>query len=338
MRGAILYAPGDVRCEERADPMIMEPADAIVRAVATCVWGSDLWRYRGIDQVTQATAIGHEYCGIVEQVGDAVTSIQPGQFVVGGFYASDNTCPHCRNGMHFFCNQRTGFAGCQSELIRIPLADGTLLATPEQPAKDLIPSLLALSDVMATGWHAAVSAGVKPGMTVAVVGDGAVGLCGVLAASQLGAARVIAMSRHQPRQQLAKEFGATDIVSERREEGIARVKELTDGVGADAVLECVGTGESVVQAAQSARPGGMVGWVGAPHGVELRMQDLFWRNVGIFGGAAPVRSYLPDLMDRVWNRKIEPGKVFDMVLPLEQVAEAYAAMDQRRAIKVLLQP
>ena len=338
MRGAILYAPGDVRCEERADPMIMEPADAIVRAVATCVCGSDLWRYRGIDQVTQATAIGHEYCGIVEQVGDAVTSIQPGQFVVGGFYASDNTCPHCRNGMHFFCNQRTGFAGCQSELIRIPLADGTLLATPEQPAKDLIPSLLALSDVMATGWHSAVSAGVKPGMTVAVVGDGAVGLCGVLAASQLGAARVIAMSRHQPRQQLAKEFGATDIVSERGEEGIARVKELTDGVGADAVLECVGTGESVVQAAQSARPGGMVGWVGAPHGVELRMQDLFWRNVGIFGGAAPVRSYLPDLMDRVWNRKIEPGKVFDMVLPLEQVAEAYAAMDQRRAIKVLLQP
>lgn len=338
MRGAILYAPGDVRCEERADPMIMEPADAIVRAVATCVCGSDLWRYRGIDQVAQATAIGHEYCGIVEQVGDAVTSIQPGQFVVGGFYASDNTCPHCRNGMHFFCNQRTGFAGCQSDLIRIPLADGTLVATPEQPAKDLIPSLLALSDVMATGWHAAVSAGVKPGMTVAVVGDGAVGLCGVLAASQLGAARVIAMSRHQPRQQLAKEFGATDIVSERGEEGIARVKELTDGVGADAVLECVGTGESVVQAAQSARPGGMVGWVGAPHGVELRMQDLFWRNVGIFGGAAPVRSYLPDLMDRVWNRKIEPGKVFDMVLPLEQVAEAYAAMDQRRAIKVLLQP
>ena len=212
------------------------------------------------------------------------------------------------------------------------------MATPEQPAKDLIPSLLALSDVMATGWHAAVSAGVKPGMTVAVVGDGAVGLCGVLAASQLGAARVIAMSRHQPRQQLAKEFGATDIVSERGEEGIARVKELTDGVGADAVLECVGTGESVVQAAQSARPGGMVGWVGAPHGVELRMQDLFWRNVGIFGGAAPVRSYLPDLMDRVWNRKIEPGKVFDMGLPLEQVAEAYAAMDQRRAIKVVLQP
>jgi threonine dehydrogenase-like Zn-dependent dehydrogenase len=338
MRGAVIHAPGDVRFEERPDPVLVEPTDAVIRTVAACVCGSDLWRYRGIDKVTQATAIGHEYCGIVEQVGDAVTSVQPGQFVVGGFYASDNTCPHCRNGMHFLCKQRTGFGGCQSELIRIPLADGTLVATPEQPAKDLIPSLLALSDVMATGWHAAVSAGVKPGMTVAVVGDGAVGLCGVLAASQLGAARVIAMSRHQPRQQLAKEFGATDIVSERGEEGVARVKELTDGVGADAVLECVGTDESVVQALQSTRPGGMVGWVGAPHGVELRMQDMFWRNVGILGGAAPVRSYLPDLLDRVWNRKIEPGKVFDMVLPLEQVAEAYAAMDQRRAIKVLLQP
>jgi threonine dehydrogenase-like Zn-dependent dehydrogenase len=338
MRGAILYAQRDVRCEERADPMIMEPTDAIVRTVATCVCGSDLWPYRGIDRVTQARAIGHEYCGIVEQVGDAVGSIERGQFVVGGFYASDNTCPHCRNGMHFLCDRRTGFGGCQSELIRIPLADGTLVATPEQPAEDLIPSLLALSDVMATGWHAAVSAGVKPGMTVAVVGDGAVGLCGVLASAQLGAARVIAMSRHQQRQQLAKEFGATDIVSERGEEGVARVKDLTDGVGADAVLECVGTGESVVQALQSTRPGGMVGWVGAPHGVELRMQDLFWRNVGILGGAAPVRSYLPDLLDRVWNRKIEPGKVFDMVLPLEQVAEAYAAMDQRHAIKVLLQP
>jgi threonine dehydrogenase-like Zn-dependent dehydrogenase len=338
MRGAVIHAPGDVRFEERPDPVLVEPTDAVIRTVAACVCGSDLWRYRGIDKVTQATAIGHEYCGIVEQVGDAVTSVQPGQFVVGGFYASDNTCPHCRNGMHFLCKQRTGFGGCQSELIRIPLADGTLVATPEQPAKDLIPSLLALSDVMATGWHAAVSAGVKPGMTVAVVGDGAVGLCGVLAASQLGAARVIAMSRHQQRQQLAKEFGATDIVSERGEEGVARVKELTDGVGADAVLECVGTDESLVQALQSTRPGGMVGWVGAPHGVELRMQDMFWRNVGILGGAAPVRSYLPDLLDRVWNRKIEPGKVFDMVLPLEQVAEAYAAMDQRRAIKVLLQP
>ena len=335
MRGAILHGPGDVRCEERPDPVIMEPTDAIVRTVATCVCGSDLWRYRGIDQVTRARAIGHEYCGTVEQVGDAVDTLQPGQFVVGGFLISDNTCPHCRAGVHSSCQQVSGYDGCQSELIRIPLAEGTLVATPEQPAEDFIPSLLALSDVMATGWHAAVSAGVEPGMTVAVVGDGAVGLCGVLAASQLGADRVIAMSRHQPRQQLAKEFGATDIVSARGEEGIAGVKDLTDGVGADAVLECVGTGESVVQALQSTRPGGMVGWVGAPHGVELRMQDLFWRNVGIRGGPAPVRSYLPDLIDQVWNRKIDPGKVFDLVLPLEQVDEAYRAMDERRAIKVL---
>jgi threonine dehydrogenase-like Zn-dependent dehydrogenase len=338
MRGAVLHAPSEVRCEQRPDPVIIEPTDAIVRTVATCVCGSDLWPYRGIDQVTRARAIGHEFCGTVEQIGDDVTVIQPSQFAVGGFLASDNTCPHCRAGVHTSCLQGTGYDGCQSELIRVPLADGTLVATPELPPKDLIPSLLTLSDVMATGWHAAVSAGVKPGMTVAVVGDGAVGLCGVLAAAQLGAERVIAMSRHASRQRLASEFGATDIVAERGDEGIARIKELTDGVGADAVLECVGTGDSVVQALRSTRPGGMVGWVGAPHGVELQMRDLFWRNVGVRGGPAPVRHYLPDLMDRVWNRKIDPGKVFDLELPLEQVAEAYRAMDERRAIKVLLRP
>ena len=338
MRGAILHAPGDVRYEERPDPMIIKPTDAIVRTVATCICGSDLWPYRGIDEVTQPWAIGHEYCGIVEQVGSAVTSVKPGQFVIGGFVASDNTCPNCRAGVQTSCLQGTGYDGCQSELIRIPLADGTLVATRELPPEDLIPSLLALSDVMGTGWHAAVSAGVKPGMTVAVVGDGAVGLCGVLAASQLGAERVIAMSRHQPRQQLARDFGATDIVAERGDEGIVRIKELTDGVGADAVLECVGTGESMLQALRSTRPGGMVGWVGAPHGVEVPIQDLFWPNVGLRGGPAPVRHYLPDLLDRVWNRRIDPGKVFDMVLPLEQVAAGYRAMDERRAIKVLLRP
>ena len=338
MRGAILHAPGDVRYEERPDPMIIKPTDAIVRTVATCICGSDLWPYRGIDEVTQPWAIGHEYCGIVEQVGSAVTSVKPGIFVIGGFVASDNTCPNCRAGVQTSCLQGTGYDGCQSELIRIPLADGTLVATPKLPPEDLIPSLLTLSDVMSTGWHAAVSAGVKPGMTVAVVGDGAVGLCGVLAASQLGAERVIAMSRHQPRQQLARDFGATDIVAERGDEGIVRIKELTDGVGADAVLECVGTGESMLQALRSTRPGGMVGWVGAPHGVEVPIQDLFWPNVGLRGGPAPVRHYLPDLLDRVWNRRIDPGKVFDMVLPLEQVAAGYRAMDERRAIKVLLRP
>ncbi|MFL5592165.1 MAG: zinc-dependent alcohol dehydrogenase family protein [Ktedonobacteraceae bacterium] len=338
MRGAILHAPGNVRYEERPDPMIIKSTDAIVRTVATCICGSDLWPYRGIDEVTQPWAIGHEYCGIVEQVGSAVTSVKPGQFVIGGFVASDNTCPNCRAGVQTSCLQGTGYDGCQSELIRIPLADGTLVATPKLPPEDLIPSLLTLSDVMSTGWHAAVSAGVKPGMTVAVVGDGAVGLCGVLAASQLGAERVIAMSRHQPRQQLARDFEATDIVAERGDEGIARIKELTDGVGADAVLECVGTGESMLQALRSTRPGGMVGWVGAPHGVEVPIQDLFWPNVGLRGGPAPVRHYLPDLLDRVWNRRIDPGKVFDMVLPLEQVAAGYRAMDERRAIKVLLRP
>jgi threonine dehydrogenase-like Zn-dependent dehydrogenase len=338
MRGAILHAPGDVRYEERPDPMIIEPTDAIVRTVATCICGSDLWPYRSIDKVTEPWAIGHEYCGIVEQVGGAVTSVKPGQFVIGGFVASDNTCPNCRYGVQTSCLQGSGYDGCQSELIRIPLADGTLVATPELPPEDLIPSLLTLSDVMGTGWHAAVSADVKPGMTVAVVGDGAVGLCGVLAASQLGAKRVIAMSRHQPRQQLARAFGATDIVAERGDEGIARLKELTNGVGADAVLECVGTGESMLQALRSTRPGGMVGMVGAPHGVEVPIQDVFWPNVGLRGGPAPVRHYLPDLLDQVWNRRIDPGKVFDMVLPLAQVAAGYRTMDERRAIKVLLRP
>jgi threonine dehydrogenase-like Zn-dependent dehydrogenase len=212
------------------------------------------------------------------------------------------------------------------------------VATPGQPPEDLVPSLLALSDVMATGWHAAVSAGVQPGMTVAVVGDGAVGLCGVLAAAALGAARVIAMSRHASRQAMARAVGATDIVAERGDEGIARIKDMTEGVGADAVLECVGTRESALQALRSTRPGGMVGWVGAPHGVEFSLQDSFWRNVGVRGGPAPVRHYLPDLMERVWNRQIHPGKVFDLSLPLDQAAEGYRAMDERRAIKVLLRP
>jgi threonine dehydrogenase-like Zn-dependent dehydrogenase len=333
MRGAILYAPGDVRYEVRPDPQIIESTDAIVRAVGTCICGSDLWPYRGIDKVTKPRAIGHEYCGVVEEVGDAVTSVKPGQFVIGGFLTSDNTCPHCRNGVQSSCQRGGGYDGCQSELIRIPLADGTLVATPDEPPKDLIPSLLALSDVMATGWHAAVSANVRPGMTVAVVGDGAVGLCGVLAASQLGAERVIAMSRHKPRQELAREFGATEIVTERGEDGIARIKQLTDGIGADGVLECVGTGESMLQALRSTRPGGMVGCVGAPHGVEVPIADLFWPNVGLRGGPAPVRNYLPDLLDRVWNRRIDPGKVFDLELPLEQVADGYRAMDERRALE-----
>jgi threonine dehydrogenase-like Zn-dependent dehydrogenase len=338
MRGAILHAPGDVRFEERPDPVIIQPTDAIIRTVAACVCGSDLWPYRGINEVPKPRPIGHEYCGIVEEVGADVTSIAPGQFVVGGFLTSDNTCPHCRAGFQSACQNGGGYDGCQSEFIRVPLADGTLVATPEAPPKDLIPSLLSLSDVMATGWFAAVSAGVKPGMTVAVVGDGAVGLCGVLAAAELGADRVIVMSRHPDRQKLALEFGATELVAERGDDGIGRIKDLTDGVGADAVLECVGTGEAILQALRSTRPGGLVGYVGVPHGVELPVQEMFFSNVGLRGGPAPVRRFLPDLMDRVWSRRIEPGRVFDLELPLDQVADAYRAMDQRAAIKVLLRP
>ena len=338
MRGAVIYGPKDVRLQERPDPTIEQPTDAIVRTVAACVCGSDLWRYRGVQRVARPTPIGHEYVGVVEAVGTDVTSVKPGQFVVGGFLTSDNTCAVCRAGMQSHCLHGTGYDGCQAEFIRIPNADGTLLATPEHPGDDLVPSLLALSDVMCTGWHAAVCAEVKPGAVVVVVGDGAVGLSGVLAARQLGAERVIAMSRHADRQQLAVEFGATDIVAERGDEGIERVKDLTGGIGADAVLECVGTDDSVVQALHSARPGAMVGWVGVPHVTDLPQQHMFWRNVGLRGGPAPVRAYLPDLMHRVLDGRIEPGKVFDLTLPLSQVAEAYAAMDERRAIKSLLQP
>lgn len=338
MRGTILYAPGDIRVEDRPDPVIKEPTDAIIRTVATCVCGSDLWPYRGIDEVTKPRAIGHEYVGIVEEIGADVTGLRPGQFVVGGFYASDGTCPHCRAGFQFSCVNQAGFDGCQSAYIRIPQADGTLFATPEQPDDDLIPSLLALSDVMSTGWHAAVTAGVRSGSTVAVVGDGAVGLSAVLAARELGAERIIAMSRHASRQRIATEFGATDIVAERGDDGVAAILELTDGIGADAVCEAVGTAESMTQAVRSVRPGGMVGVVGVPHDVELPVPQMFFRNVGIKGGPASVPQYLPELLAKVLDRVISPGKVFDLELPLEQAADAYAAMDKRRAIKALLRP
>jgi threonine dehydrogenase-like Zn-dependent dehydrogenase len=338
MRGAVIYGPGDVRFEDRPDPAISAPTDAIVRTVATCVCGSDLWRYRGIAGVREPTPIGHEYVGIVEAVGDDVTTVRPGQFVVGGFLTSDNTCRLCQAGAYANCQNGTGYDGCQAELIRVQNAGGTLVATPEPPDTTMIPSILALSDVMCTGWHAAVSADVKPGDAVVVVGDGAVGLSGVLAASRLGAERVIAMSRHEDRQRLARDFGATDIVAERGDEGVERVKELTGGVGADAVLECVGTQDSVEQALRSARPGAMVGWVGVPHVTDLPQAHMFWKNVGLRGGPAPVRGYLPGLLDEVWNGRIEPGKVFDLDLPLHEVAEGYAAMDERRAIKALLRP
>jgi threonine dehydrogenase-like Zn-dependent dehydrogenase len=338
MRGAVLYAPRDVRFEERPAPKVVEPTDAVIRMSATCVCGSDLWPYRGVQSVDRPTAMGHEYCGIVEDVGRGVTSVKPGQFVIGSFFASDNTCTHCRSGYQTSCLRKELVGGAQASRLRVPLAEGTLVATPGVPSDDLVPSLLTLSDVMGTGWFAAVAAGVKPGVTVAVVGDGAVGLLGVLSARQMGAERIIVMSRHPPRQKLAREFGATDIVTERDDEGVARVKDLTEGVGADSVLECVGTQEAMMQAIHSTRPGGSVGYVGVPHGVALEGRELFFSHVRLHGGPAPVRRFLPDLIDRVWKGTMNPGKVFDLTLPLERVAEGYRAMDERRAVKALLRP
>ena len=338
MRGTVLYGPRDVRFEEREMPTIIKPTDAIIRMSATCVCGSDLWPYRGINPVPEPTPMGHEYCGIVEEVGSEVTSIKPGQFVIGSFFASDNTCPNCQIGYQSSCQHAEFVGTAQAPLLRVPLADGTLVTTPDVPSGEMVPSLLALSDVMGTGWFAADAANVKPGKTVAVVGDGAVGLLGVLSAKQMGAERIIVMSRHESRQKLAREFGATDIVTERGDEGVERIKELTNGIGADSVLECVGTQESMVQAIQCARRGGHVGYVGVPHGVGFDGEKLFYAHVHLHGGPAPVRRYLPDLIKLVWNKKINPGKVFDLTLPLDQVAEGYRAMDERRAIKTLLRP
>ncbi len=307
---------------------------------ATCVCGSDLWPYRGIDAPRQPTPMGHEYCGIVEAVGSAVRNIKPGQFVVGSFFASDNTCPICQAGYQSRCvnNRPLGAEGAQAPFLRVPLADGTLVATPDLPPDDLIPSLLATSDVLGTGWFGADAAHVRPGHTVAIVGDGGVGLCAVIAAKQMGAERIIAMSRHEARQKLAREFGATDIVTERGDEGVARIKEMTGGLGAHSVVEAVGTQESMMQAIRSTRPGGYIGYVGVSHGVELPGQELFFAEVHLLGGPAPVRRFLPELIDLVWDRKINPGQVFDLTLPLAQVAEGYRAMDERRAIKTLLCP
>jgi len=336
MLGTVLYAPGDVRCEEVADPKILKPTDAIVKLSASCICGSDLWPYRGHNPVDQPLHMGHEYCGVVVEVGREVRTVRPGQFVVGSFCLSDNTCPHCRYGFQSSCVQREFMTGAQAPYARVPLADGTLVATNEMPSADLIPHMLAVSDVLGTGWYAADAAEVKPGATAVVVGDGAVGLMGVLAAKEMGAARIIAMSRHASRQKLATEFGATDIVSERGKDGIARILDMTDGVGADSVLECVGTMESMEQALAVSRPGGTIGYVGVPHGVSLDGQKMFFGQKRMLGGPAPVRRFLPDLMDRVLKGKIEPGKVFDLTLPLAQVAEGYKAMDERRAIKVML--
>ncbi|MCK1815245.1 zinc-dependent alcohol dehydrogenase family protein [Streptomyces sp. XM4011] len=338
MRGAVIHAPGDVRFETLEDPRILRPTDAVIRTAVTCVCGSDLWPWRGLEPIGDPHPMGHEYVGFVEEVGSEVTAVRPGQFVVGSFATSDNTCANCRNGYPSNCLHREFMSTCQAEYVRIPNAQGTLVATNEVPDERLWPGLLAVSDVMGTGWWAADAAEVRPGSTAVVVGDGAVGLCAVIAAKELGAERIIAMSRHESRQRLARAYGATDIVTERGPEGVERIKELTGGIGADSVLECVGTAEAMRQALHSARPGGNVGFVGVPHGVTVDGQELFFSHVGLRGGPAPVRRYLPDLIDRVVSGRIDPGQVFDLTLPLAEVAEGYRAMDERRAIKALLTP
>lgn len=317
--------------------------------VASCICGSDLWPYRGVQQTKQTHPIGHELVGVVETVGDEVTTVRPGQFVIAPFAVSDGTCVNCRNGVQTSCLRGAAWgsddqeglpvSGGQSALVRVPWADGTLVGTDELPPEDLIPSLLTLSDVMGTGHHAAVSAGVGPGKTVAVVGDGAVGLCAVLAAKRLGAQRVVLFSRHPDRQALGREFGADTVLEERGGAGVEAVQALFDGVGPDCVLECVGTFESMDQALRSVRPGGFVGYVGVPSGgAELPIRLMFSDNINVAGGVAPVRSYIGELLPDVLSRTIDPGRVFDLTLPLADVAEGYRAMDERRAIKVLLRP
>ena len=339
MRGVILHTAGDVRVEDRPDPKIEQPTDAIIRLTATCICGSDLWPYRGIEPADDHQVMGHEYVGVVEEIGDQVKNVKVGDFVVGSFVISDNTCEICQAGFQSKCVHAEFVAqtiGTQSEKARIPHADGTLVATPGQPDPELIPSLLAASDVLGTGWYAAVAAEAGPGKTVAVVGDGAVGLMAILAAKQLGAQRIIAMSRHPERQQLARFYGATDIVEERGDEGVAKIKELTGGLGAHSVVEAVGTQESFMQAIGATRGGGHLGYVGVNYEVNIPGIQMFFAGIHTQGGPAPVRRFLPDLIQLIWDRKIDPGKVFDVTLPLEEAAEGYKAMDERRATKVLL--
>lgn len=338
MRATTIHGVRDIRLTDEPDPAIKDPTDAIVRVVAGCVCGSDLWDYRGDNAINAGSTIGHECVGLVEEVGGEVRNVSPGDVVIVPFDHCDNTCAHCLAGMHAACDNLGFTVSGQAELARVTQADGSLVKTSGAPDDAALPALLALSDVMPTGWHAAVSANVQPGSTVVVVGDGAVGLCGVLAASTMGAGRVIAMSRHEPRQEIARSFGATDIVAERGKEGAAVVAELTGGVGADAVLECVGSDESMKTALRCARPGATVGYVGVPHGVNIPINVLFARNVGLAGGMAPVRRYLPELLALVEAGELDPSPVFDLTVPLDDVAEAYAAMDERRAVKVMLRP
>ncbi|MGX6603596.1 zinc-binding dehydrogenase [Micromonosporaceae bacterium Da 78-11] len=349
MRATMYYGPADVRWEERPDPRIELPTDAVVKVVAACVCGSDLWGWRGARPPGDPRPIGHEFVGVVEATGSAVTTVKAGDFVIAPFAISDNTCVNCRNGVHTSCEHAQAWGGRdpdgrvvdggQGEYVRVPLADGTLVATPGRPDDAQIPSLLTLSDVLATGHHAAVAAGVGPGRTVAVVGDGAVGLCAVLAAIRLGAERVIACSSHADRQAVATGFGAADIVDARGDDAAAAVRELLAGPGADCVLECVGTGVSMAQAIATVRPGGRIGYVGVPlGGAELPIGTMFGRNITVGGGVAPVRAYLDELLPEVLDGRLDASAVFDLELPMHRVADAYRAMDERKSIKTLLWP
>ena len=341
MRATTIHAPRDIRLStDVPDPRITKPTDAIVRVTTACICGSDLWPYRGENDINPGDTIGHECIGFVEEVGSEVRDVKAGDFVVVPFDHCDNTCPHCRAGMHSVCDELSMTSSGQGEYALVGHADGSLVKVPDVgqsgPDAAIVPHLMALSDVMPTGWHAAYMAGVTEGSTAVVVGDGAVGLCGVLAASAMGAEKIVLMSRHEPRQEIGRAFGATHVVAERGREAAAAVKEITGGVGADAVLECVGTDQAMGTAFAVARPGAMVGFVGVPHGVELPVRRMFQKNVGLRGGMAPVRAYLPDLLERTLSGEIEPGRVFDLTLPLDEVAEGYRAMDERRAVKVLL--
>lgn len=335
MKATFMYGPGDVRVEEVERPTVVDPTDAVIKVISTCVCGSDLWPYRGLEgEQNGPRPMGHEYVGLVEEIGSKVKNVKPGDYVVGSFCLSDNTCSVCEDGYPSRC-MHGGFVGeAQAEYLRVPLADGTLVVTPSEPTEEQLIDLTAASDVFGTGWFAADEAHAGPGKTIVVVGDGAVGLSAVLAAKQLGASRIIAMSRHADRQALAKEFGATDIVEERGEAGVAKIMEMTNGVGADGVVEAVGTQESMMQAIAACRPGGYVGYVGVSHGVQLDGGQLFFSEVHLMGGPAPVRKYLPEFIDIIYKGEIHPGKVFTKTVDLDDIAEGYKAMDERKAIKV----
>jgi threonine dehydrogenase-like Zn-dependent dehydrogenase len=338
-----MFGAGDVRIETVPDARISEPTDALVRVSRACICGSDLWPYNQLEHSEAGQRMGHEFIGIVEDVGSEVRTLKAGDIVVAPFAWSDGTCVFCQEGLHTSCLHggwwaRDGIDGGQGEAVRVPQADGTLVALPVGADDALMPSLLTLSDVLGTGHHAALAARVEPGKTAAVVGDGAVGLCGVIAAKRLGAEQIIILGRHPDRIALAQDFGATDIVSERGDEAVERVRELTGGFGAHSVLECVGHGEALVTALGIARPGGAVGRVGLPqHEAIPTTMQTFFDNVTIAGGPAPARAYIEELLPDVLEGRIEPGRVFDRVTDLDGVPDGYRAMNEREAIKVMVE-